>query len=208
MHVFQRLKNTLSSGIDSLLEDIENHEAVIKATILDVEGHASAVRAHRVECEATIDALGRRGLALDGEARSWRVRARHSAEREDALECVRRMRAAARAQSEAQRERDGQRALLEALTADESAIAMKLDDLRRRCARLRSRQARSEVDRGIPLRTDPDEVLRRWESSVAKCEALRPPSSRAEGTAHASSREEALLVSAELDRLLKEEDSR
>ncbi len=208
MQLFQRLKKTLSSGIDALLEDIENHEAVVVATIEEVERHAVTVRAHRTRCEARIDVLETRELALDGEQRSWRARARSlQGEREKALACVRRLRAAKQAREDALLELGKQHELLEAVCTDERAIAERLDELKRRSAQLRSRQARTEVEGAVPERAAAADALLRWEARVAKSEALWRAGREPGTDAHAEN-EEAALVSADLDRLLAEEEER
>lgn len=206
MQVFQRLKRALSSSIDALLDDVENHEAVVTATIHEVEGSALLVANHRKTCEQRIEALQQRALALDGELRQWRERARRLRdEREKALECVRRLRATAAMRKDAIEELAKQRELHDALCADDRAIAAKLDELRRRSAQLASRQARTEVD-GIAPEMTVDGVLGRWEARVAKGEAMRAPGRDCSPTL--TQIEEAALVSAELDRLLAEEEDR
>ena len=59
MRVFHRLKQTLSVSIESLLDQVENQEAVVIATIREVEQGGSRVRVHRKGCERRIDVLER-----------------------------------------------------------------------------------------------------------------------------------------------------
>ena len=98
MRVFHRLKQTLSVSIESLLDQVENQEAVVLATIREVEQGASRVRIHRKQCERRIDALEQTIQRQSTDARQWRDRARRlRTERDKALECVRRARAVSRA---------------------------------------------------------------------------------------------------------------
>src|SRR5262245_697697 len=111
MRVFHRLKQTLSVSIDSLLDQVENQEAVVLATIREVEQNASRVRVHRKQCERRIDTLEQTIERQSTDTRLWRDRARRlKDERDKALECVRRARAveastvAAKEQLEKQKE--------------------------------------------------------------------------------------------------------
>ena len=209
MRVFHRLKRALSSSIGGLLDDIENHEAVVAATIHEVERNALRVKGHRDGCERRIETLQRRTLELDEEFRRWRERARRLRhEREKALECVRRLRSAAVARKDALDELARQRELLGVLCADERMIDSKLDELRRQSARLSSRQAATDADGARPDRVDVDDVIRRWEARITQSETLGGPGTRETdpSSPELTPMEEAALVSAELDRLLAEED--
>jgi phage shock protein A len=211
MHVFQRLKRALSSSVGGLLDDIENHEAVVEATLREVERNARVVRDRRDACQRRIETLEQRALVLDDEHRQWRERARRlREEREKALECVRRLRTAAAARKDTLAELAKQKDLLAALSEDDRAIAGKLDALRRRAAHLTARQARAEVNSPVLDQASVDEVLGRWEARVVRNEALASEGGRpiAAGSPGLTSAEEAALVSAELDRLLAEEEDR
>lgn len=210
MQVFQRLRRALSASVGGLLDDIENHEAVVTEAIREGERNAALVLRHRESCERRTEALEQRALGLDGELRQWRGRARSLRdERDKALECVRRLRTATAARKDTLSELARQKELLAVLSADERAISGKLDELRRRSAQLTSRQARAEVDGPGHDPARVDDVLGRWEARVAKNEALSSAGARSNDPSPVlTPAEETALVSAELDRLLDEEEDR
>ena len=206
MRVFHRFTHTVSASIDSLLDQIENQEAVVSASIRDVEHGAARVRVHRKRCERRIAELEQRIETLSRESQLWKQRSsRFRDDRQKALECVRRHLAADRAQSAHARELEQQRALLEKISADEQAIESKLCELRTRCAALSSREARSAAQAGAERAGDLDAVFDRWEARIEGAEAFvdRAPSSDAFARS-LSREEEQARVESELVRILAE----
>jgi phage shock protein A len=209
MRVFHRLKQTLSVSIDSLLDQVENQEAVVLATIREVEQGASRVRVHRKQCERRIVTLEQTIQRQTTDARMWRDRARRlKDERDKALECVRRARAIEASTVTANEQIEKQKELLETIREDERVIEEKLDELRRRRSQLSSRQARSEAQSGVESLGDIDGVFDRWEARIEEREVVGE--ARAAGkdlfARTLSEEEEREALSADLDRLLAEED--
>jgi phage shock protein A len=206
MRVFHRFTHTVSASIDSLLDQIENQEAVVTASIRDVEHGAGRVRVHRKRCERRIAELEQRISALSAESRIWKQRAqRLRDDRSKALECVRRHLAAEQAQSAHVRELDQQRGLLEKICADEHAIETKLSELRTRCAALSSREARSAAQAGAERAGDLDAVFDRWEARIEGAEAFVDRAPGPDAFARTLSlEEEQARTEAELERILAE----
>jgi phage shock protein A len=210
MRTFHRLKQTLSVRIEALLDQVENQEALVVATIREVEQGAARVRAHKKACERRIHALGQKGDEHERQVALWRDRARRlGGDREKALECVRRMRAASQAKDDARAELERQEALLRSISEDEQTIDEKLDELRRRRTALSSREARAGAEVGVEGLADIDSVFDRWEARLEQREALSE--SRSAGAdsfaAKLTREEEAVALDAELDRLLSEEQT-
>ncbi len=208
MRVFHRLKQTLSVSIESLLDQVENQEAVVIATIRDVEQGGSRVRVHRKGCERRIDVLERTIVQQEAEAELWRERAlRLKSDRDKALECVRRMRAVEALRASAMEQLEKQKELLASISDDERVIEEKLAELRRRRAQLSSREARAGAQVGVETLGEIDGVFDRWEARIEERETValaRSPDK--DGFArNLSEEEERAALSADLDRLLAEE---
>jgi len=203
MRVFHRFKHTVTAGFESILDQVENQEAVVVASIREVEQGAGRVRIHRKRCERRIEQLEQRMAALDAESKAWRERAvRLKDDREKALECVRRLRAAEQARAGHAAELAQQRGLREKVTLDEQAIEARLVELRTRAAALSSREARSTAQASAGSATDVDAVFDRWEARLDGFAAYdtAPP---VDTFANALSREEDEAATlAELERIL------
>ena len=208
MRVFHRLKQTLSVSIESLLDQVENQEAVVIATIRDVEQGGSRVRVHRKGCERRIDVLERTIVQQEAEAELWRERAlRLKSDRDKALECVRRMRAVEALRASAMEQLEKQKELLASISEDERVIEEKLAELRRRRAQLSSREARAGAQAGVETLGEIDGVFDRWEARLEEREIVVEARSAAkDGFARTlTEEEERAALSADLDRLLAEE---
>lgn len=201
MRVFHSFKHTITTFLDQ----IENQEAVVLASIRELEQGASRVRVHRKRCERRIEQLEQRIAALDLEASNWRERVvRVRDDRERALECVRRHRAAERARTAHAAELEQQRALREKIVRDEDAVDTKLTELRARCATLSSREVRAAAASALGT-SDIDAVFDRWE---AKLDGIEPSDegTSSDGFARSFSKEEDDAATlAELERILGEE---
>lgn len=202
MRVFHSFKHTITTFLDQ----IENQEAVVLASIRELEQGAVRVRVHRKRCERRIEQLELRIAALDLEANTWRervVRARE--DRERALECVRRHRTAERSRSAQTTELEQQRSLRDKIMRDEDAVEAKLTELRARCATLSSREVRAGAASALGT-SDIDAVFDRWEAKLEGVEPDDDASSAHDGFARTFSKEEEDAATlAELERILGEE---
>jgi phage shock protein A len=208
MRVFHRLQQTLSIHVGSLLDQVENQEAVVLATIREVERGGARVRIHRKGCQRRIDELERAIEQHEADARLWRDRARRlKDDREKAIECVRRVRAAEALAATAREQVAKQKDLLESLLEDERVIEEKLGDLKRRRAQLSSRQARTDAQAGVADLGDIDGVFDRWEARIEEREVVAESRTPAKDSfaRQLSEEEEAAALLADLDKLLGEE---
>jgi len=210
MRVLHRLKQTLSVSIESLLDQVENQEAVVLATIREVEQGATRVRIHRKQCERRIDTLEQAIHQQSTDARQWRDRARRlRGERDKALECVRRARAVEALTASANEQIQKQKELLETIREDERVIEEKLDELRRRRSQLSSREARTDAQSGVESLGDIDGVFDRWEARIEEREVVNEARTIGQDrfARGLSEEEEQAALSADLERLLAEEDA-
>ncbi len=179
MRVFQRVSQSVSFGVESLLDSLENQEAVARATIRQMEQGAGRVRVRRKAAERDLAKLEEQGAQARRSIELWSERAlRMKEDREKALECLRRRNAA---ESEAERlvsQIDQQRALLARIREDERAIDAKLAEVKQREAALVSREVRAKANANVGSLSDIDGVFDRWEARIgddeASIEATRP----------------------------------
>lgn len=200
MRVFHSFKHTITTFLDQ----IENQEAVVLASLRELEQGATRVRVHRKRCERRILQLEERNAALEIEAKAWRERALRSRDdRERALECARRHRAAEQACAAQTTMLEQQRAVREKIVRDEDAIEAKLSELRARCASLASREVRASAHASALGTSDIEAVFDRWESRLDSVEACDDATASSDGFARAFSREEDEAATlAELERIL------
>jgi phage shock protein A len=166
MRIFQRFSHTVSASIESLLDQVENQEAVARATIQQIEQGAARVRGHRKRAERKIAELEARLDAAASEAKVWKERAaRMPGDREKALECVKRHLAAEETGKATRAELEQQRALRDRIAADQQAVEAKLTELRGRCAALSSREARCAAEAAAEP-GDVERVFERWEARL------------------------------------------
>lgn len=167
MHVFRRIKETLSVNVESLLDQVENHEATAAAKLRDMERGAQRVRTHRSRCERELQAHEARIESLEKQSEQWRNRARQCADnRQQALECVRRLQMTQRTCEQTRRQAAHKRAQLEQIAQDEQAIDAKLHELRGRHAELACRHVRSEVEQEGTDVHGIEDIFDRWEARV------------------------------------------
>lgn len=172
MKTFARIRSTVTANIESFVDQLENHEAVATATAQKLEQAVVRLRVHRKRAERR--ALNARGrvATLEAAARTWRDRsARLGDDRERAIECVRRFRAAKRAVAAVTAEVTEEERLIEKLIDDERTLSAQVDAFKRRCASLTSREARSEVVRDFDTDDGALAVFERWEARIETKEA-------------------------------------
>ncbi len=75
MRVFQRVSQSVSFGVESLLDSLENQEAVARATIREMERGAGRVRVRRKAAERDLAKLEEQGDKLRREVTLWSERA-------------------------------------------------------------------------------------------------------------------------------------
>jgi phage shock protein A len=180
MRVFTRLKHTVSTSIESLVDQIENQEAVAQATVRKLEQGVARVRLHRKRAERRANELRRRVAEHESGMQLWRERAtRLRDDREKAIECIRRYQADERARGAASVELEHEERLIDQIAADERTLLGQEDDLKRRCASLASRDARASASAGVDGLGDALAVFDRWEARVEEREATTGARERA-----------------------------
>lgn len=172
MKTFARIRSTVTANIESFVDQLENHEAVATATAQKLEEAVVRLRVHRKRAERRALNARSRVATLETAAQTWRDRsARLGDDRERALECVRRYRAAGRAIAATIAEATEEERLVAKLIEDERTLSAQVDALKRRCASLTSREARSDAARDFCTDDGALAVFERWEARIETKEA-------------------------------------
>jgi phage shock protein A len=172
MRVFQRVSQSVSFGVESLLDSLENQEAVARATIREMERGAGRVRVRRKAAERDLAKLEEQGDKLRREVTLWSERAfRLKDDKEKALECLRRRNAAEHDVARTLAQSEEQRALLARIREDERAIDEKLAEVRQREAALVSREVRAKAQANVGTLSEIDGIFDRWEARIGDHEA-------------------------------------
>ena len=174
MHRVKRWTMSVTSWVDGVLAQVENHEAAVSSAIARIRRSTAEarVRLRRVERDAQKlrDALDKEEQAVA----AWRRRATGADDEDRALECVRRHKAAER-QVVALRGRlaEQERAHKE-LSEGIRRLNGRLSELIERKNVMRARQSRAEAAHGMTSATgcvgDIEDVFDRWESRVGEIE--------------------------------------
>jgi phage shock protein A len=177
MSVFFRWTTGFASRIDSMVRQIENHDALVSAAIRDAkEARARAtVQVKRVREDGR--RMQRRRSELEEAERLWRERAvRVAGDDEDrALECLRRAKRAAREHGDLSDQAEEHGRIEKQLGRDIGRIDGRIEELVQQRNLLRTRQSRAEAlsaaqeDDGRRL-SEVDDILERWEIKVSRNE--------------------------------------
>lgn len=210
MRIVRQWTKSLSLSVESLLDDLENHEARVNALLREVERGSVRIRAQRAGCERRLSALEQACEQQRADEQRWRERAvRLQDQRERALECVKRSRLARERAEQMARDADKQRELLAQLVADEQAVQAELGELQKRRAALLSRDARAVASSALhgESAAEIESVFDRWQARVeereAQCSLGRPQVDSLERELRGE--EDRAEVERELDALLKEQ---
>ena len=177
MSLFKRLSATLVSRIDQVVGEIENHDAVIQATLNEVRRKVAQARVRLAQVQREADRLRGEFEQQQQQADRWRQRARETAggDEHKALECLRRARAC---DQQARRLRDAQAQYMqtaERLAGDIDTSEQRLRAMKQRLTLMRARQA-SGVALNATGETDSaviqqlEDSFERWEINIDQLE--------------------------------------
>ncbi|MCC6953972.1 MAG: PspA/IM30 family protein [Deltaproteobacteria bacterium] len=177
MNIMKRWTTSLTSSFDWVISQVENHDALVTGAIreMQVAGSKARVQLDRVRRDG--EKMRRRVFELDEILVSWEDRAvRSAADREKALECLRRKRTAEREQ-EHLRSQIAEHVRVEAqLSKDMKTIEERIQELKRKKNTLSARQYRAEAMKAgqlgeLGLITEIDDIFDRWEMKLGQYES-------------------------------------
>lgn len=172
MNTFRRIKVSISTGVNRLLDSVENHEAVADEAIRQArEAVAKAtVRLERVRRDTA--ALRRRVEELRASETNWEQRAlrERDGNRARAVECLERRNHARAEASRLDLALQEQERVETDLVAKLDAMRRRVEELTRRRNLLGVREQRARAGAAMEESADPDAALERWEEQVLAAE--------------------------------------
>lgn len=173
MNAIKRIAISLNASLDQFLGQVENHEAVAESSIREAERSAFKARLQFRRIQLQHQRVEKRVEELKLARENWKGRAVKASggDEAEALECVRRMKAAEE-EMVGLKEQARQYVDLEAqLGADLRTVDSKLQELRTRRNLLAGKAARSEAAQAIERVTNEagvqvEGVFDRWEAQI------------------------------------------
>ena len=172
---FKRWTHGVVASIDSLIVQVENHEAQVSSTLRELEQGVARSKVQLMRVERDGLAL-KQALAEEREAGvRWRERAMREEQEPRALECLRRHKRCERRVLElAQSQTEHARIELQ-LKRDVQTLEQRLFELRQQRNTMRTRQSRAEAFNVVQGSGDLENgeigaIFERWETRVAETE--------------------------------------
>lgn len=174
MNRMMRWKMSVTSWVDGVLAQIENHEAAVTSAIARVRQSTARARVQLKRVERDQRAL-RDALAKEDEATQlWRHRAKQAEDDETALECLRRHKSAERRAAAMRHRLEEHERSHKELSEGIRILNGRLAELTERKNLMRTRQSRAEAAHGMVDASGPigdlEDVFERWESRVGEIE--------------------------------------
>jgi len=165
---------SVTSWVDGVLAQVENHEATVNSAIARVRRSTAQARVQLRRVERDQQAL-RDSLVKEEEAvLAWRRRAKAALDDEKALECLRRRKAAERRVLTLRQRLTEQERAQKELSGGIKLLRGRLSELTERKNIMRTRQSHAEAAHGMTSGAGPigdlEEVFDRWESRVGEIE--------------------------------------
>jgi phage shock protein A len=175
MALIKRWTHGFVASIDSMIVQVENHEALATSALRDLEQGVARSKVQLMRVERDGRALAQ-SLSEEREAATrWRERAKREADEARALECLRRhKRAEARSIELDSNQREHER-IEQALKRDVQTLERRLLELRQQRNTMRTRQSRAEAFSAVQGSGDVEsgeigQIFERWETRVAESE--------------------------------------
>lgn len=165
---------SVTSWVDGVLAQVENHEAAVSAAIGRVRQSTARARVQLKRVERDQQCLRDRLAQEERAVEVWRRRAKSAEDEEVALECMRRFKASERRLLQLrQRLAEHERSHKE-LSEGMRVLNARLCELSERKNLMRTRQSRAEAVHGMASTNGPivdlEDVFDRWETRVGEIE--------------------------------------
>lgn len=177
MKPFARIATSITASFNALLDQIENHEAVVGQAMQEVATASAQATSRLNRVKQDGEKLERRLAELKDEEQQWTERAIRVGQEDEArgLECIRRLQRVRQDIAETETVLRKHREVRARLVEDIGTISGRLDELRRRKHELATRQYRAEALQALQatetgLMTELGDIFERWETKVAETE--------------------------------------
>ena len=174
MSIIKRLSTTLVSSIDHMVADIENHDAVIQASLTDMHKKIATARIRLNQLQQEEQQLQRQIKILQDNAQKWRTRAVETSKTDEAkaMACLnQRQQCMQQSEQLAQESLQYQQAI-QTLARDISSSEQQMNAMSHKHRLLRARQSSAEAmqspQRNSALQDNLNDTFERWEVRIAQ----------------------------------------
>jgi len=183
MSIFKRLSATLVSHIDQVVGEIENHDAVVKATLQDMSKKIAEAKVRLAEVYREQERIQQQIQEQQQHMERWRQRAIQSAKRDEnkALECISKRRHCQFQVDKLQQILGQYQHSSEKLTTDIQSSEQRMAELKHKRTLMRARQSTSSAltsshqDNNDSMQMI-DDTFERWEINISQEEMLNQDS--------------------------------
>ena len=174
MNRMKRWTMSMTSWVDGVLAQVENHEAAVSSAIGRVRHSTARARVQLKRVERDQQALRDTLLEEEEAIDAWRRRARSAEDENVALECLRRHKASERRVLRLRQRLGEHERCHKELSDGIRVLNGRLCELTERKNLMRTRQSRAEAAHGMASTTGPigdlEDVFERWETRVGEIE--------------------------------------
>ena len=174
MNRMKRWTMSMTSWVDGVLAQVENHEAAVSSAIGRVRQSTARARVQLKRVERDQQALRDTLLEEEEAIDAWRRRARSAEDENVALECLRRHKASERWVLRLRQRLGEHERCHKELSDGIRVLNGRLCELTERKNLMRTRQSRAEAAHGMASTTGPigdlEDVFERWETRVGEIE--------------------------------------
>jgi len=177
MSIFKRLYVTMSSRIDQVVGEIENHDAVVQATVTEMRKKVAAAKVRLGNVRREQKRLQEQITTELANAERWRRRAVESASSNEAkaLECVSRARHCEQMVGRLREAEQQYAQAAEKLAGDILAAEQRMTDVKQKLALMRARESTSSAlaatsQSGEHASQLLEDTFDRWEINISQAE--------------------------------------
>ena len=174
MNRMKRWTMSMTSWVDGVLAQVENHEAAVSSAIGRVRHSTARARVQLKRVERDQQALRDTLLEEEEAIDAWRRRAKSAEDENVALECLRRHKASERRVLRLRQRLGEHERCHKELSDGIRVLNGRLCELTERKNLMRTRQSRAEAAHGMASTTGPigdlEDVFERWETRVGEIE--------------------------------------
>lgn len=177
MKLFSRISATVLAGVDRTVSHVENHDAVIEASLKETQRAAARARVRLQRVKRDGETLRSTQDALKNKVEHWTLRAKdnHEINRSLALQCLARRKQCISEEQELQAVITQHVSMEEKLTTTIVSIEKRATEMSQQRNQMRSRESTAEAQR-IISRVDNietggvDDIFERWDLSICETE--------------------------------------
>lgn len=179
MNLIKRITTTMTASMDSAVGQIENHDAIVAATIKKTRRAVARTQARVNTLRQQRQLLEQQSVQAAEQRDVWEQRAREILDRDEAkaLQCLTRRNQCEAEINHLQQSIDDQQVLIGKVNESLESLKGKLQEMEQKHNLMRSRQAVAETNRAVAFAQSDDDLhdtFERWESVVLEHELGSP----------------------------------